>query len=92
MKPGRSIGEYRIGRFLGKGGMSEVYEAEHVRLGSRHAIKLFTYNKDVDGVRERFLTEGKLLAKLSHPRIVRVTEAGIDLETQRPRYGPCRRP
>lgn len=86
MKPGRSIGEYRIGRFLGKGGMSEVYEAEHVRLGSRHAIKLFTYNKDVDGVRERFLTEGKLLAKLSHPRIVRVTEAGIDLETQRPYF------
>ena len=66
--------------------MSEVYEAEHLRLGSRHAIKFFTYEKNVDGVKERFLTEGKLLAKLAHPRIVRVTDAGTDPETQQPYF------
>ena len=86
MKTGREIGEYRIVRLLGKGGMSEVYEAEHLRLKSRHAMKFFTYGKNVDGVRERFLTEGKLLARLSHPRIVRVTDAGTDGETGQPYF------
>ena len=66
--------------------MSEVYEAEHLRLGSRHAIKFFTYDKNVDGVKERFLAEGKLLAKLSHPRIVRVTDTGTDAETAQPYF------
>ena len=86
MKSGREIGEYRIVRLLGKGGMSEVYEAEHLRLGSQHAIKFFTYAKNVDGVKERFLAEGKLLAKLSHPRVVRVTDSGTDPETQQPYF------
>ena len=86
MKSGREIGEYRIIRLLGKGGMSEVYEAEHLRLGSRHAVKFFTYAKNVDGVKERFLTEGKLLAKLAHPRVVRVTDTGTDPETQQPYF------
>lgn len=83
---GREIGCYRIVRFLGKGGMSEVYEAEHVRLGSRHAVKFFTYMKNVDGMKERFLVEGRLLAKLSHPRIVRVTDTGTDPETAQPYF------
>ena len=66
--------------------MSEVYEAEHLRLGSRHAMKFFTYGKNVDGVKERFLAEGKLLAKLAHPRVVRVTDTGTDPETQQPYF------
>ena len=86
MKSGREIGEYRVVRLLGKGGMSEVYEAEHLRFGSHHAIKFFTYEKNVDGVKERFLAEGKLLAKLAHPRVVRVTDAGTDPETQQPYF------
>ena len=86
MKSGRKIGEYRIGRLLGKGGMSEVYEAEHLRLGSRHAVKFFTYGKNVDGVKERFLAEGKLLARLAHPRIVRVMDVGTDAETEQPYF------
>jgi len=86
MKSGREIGEYRIVRLLGKGGMSEVYEAEHLRLGSHHAVKFFTYEKNVDGVKERFLAEGKLLAKLAHPRVVRVTDSGTDPETRQPYF------
>ena len=86
MKAGREIDEYRIIRLLGKGGMSEVYEAEHLRLGSQHAIKFFTYTKNVDGVKERFLAEGKLLAKLEHPRVVRVTDVGTNPETQQPYF------
>ena len=86
MHVGRDIGEYSIARLLGKGGMSEVYEAVHRRLGSRHAIKFFSYGKDDAGVRERFLAEGRLLARLSHPRIVRGTDVGLDPETGRPYF------
>ncbi len=81
-----TFGSYRVVRELGKGGMSEVYEVENVRLGSRHALKLFTYSGDVAEVRDRFLAEGTLLARLSHPRIVRVTDVGVDEATGRPYF------
>lgn len=81
-----TFGEYKVIRELGKGGMSEVYEVENVRLGSRHALKLFTYSGDVAEVRNRFISEGKLLARLSHPRIVRVTDVGVDESTGRPYF------
>lgn len=71
------IGIYEIVRLLGKGGMSEVYEAENPRLGSRHAIKVYAYKNDDADVRRRFETEGRLLARLSHPRIVKVTDIGV---------------
>ena len=81
-----NIGGYETIRLLGKGGMSEVYEVEYPRLGSRHALKLFTYEKDDPEVRERFEVEGRLLAKLSHPRIVRVTDMGVDGASGRPYF------
>ena len=80
------IGQYETIRLLGKGGMSEVYEVENVRLGSRHALKLFTYEKDDAEVKARFLTEGKLLARLSHPRIVKVTDFGTDEASGKPYF------
>ena len=80
------IGPYRVERLLGKGGMSEVYEVENVRLGSRHALKIYTYEKDDKEVRDRFLVEGKLLARLSHPRIVKVTDFGTDEASGRPYF------
>ena len=82
----RKIGPYEIVRLLGKGGMSEVYEAENPRLGSRHALKLFTYEKDDPEVKERFTVEGKLLARLSHPRIVKVTDFGTDEASGKPYF------
>ena len=81
-----TIGCYDVVRLLGKGGMSEVYEAENPRLGTRHAIKLFTYEKDDQEVKRRFETEGRLLAKLSHPRIVKVTDFGTDEATGKPYF------
>lgn len=80
------IGEYQIVRLLGKGGMSEVYEAENSRLGSRHAVKLFSYEGDAEDVRVRFETEGRLLAKLNHPGIVKVSDIGIDSASGRPYF------
>ena len=82
----RKIGPYEIVRLVGKGGMSEVYEVEHVRLGSRHALKFFAYDKDDAEVKARFLTEGRLLARLAHPRIVKVTDFGTDEASGKPYF------
>ena len=77
--PGKTIGAYRIVRALGHGGMAEVYEVENERLGARFALKAFTLDHgDVDFLRRRFSVEGRLLARLSHPRIVRVYDMDID--------------
>ena len=81
-----AIGQYKLVRLLGKGGMSEVYEAENPRLGSRHALKLFTYEKDDPEVKERFTVEGRLLARLAHPRIVKVTDFGTDEASGKPYF------
>lgn len=72
------IGEYKILRLIGKGGMSDVYEVENTRLGSVHALKLFTCGKNDDEVLRRFEVEGKLLARLNYPRIVKVSDFGCD--------------
>lgn len=66
--------------------MSEVFEVENPRLGSRHALKLFKYDSDEQDVRARFMTEGRLLARLSHPRIVKVTDFGTDEQSGKPYF------
>ena len=74
-----AIGGYRVVRLLGKGGMAEVYEVEDGSLGSRYALKLFTYARgEMESARARFFAEGRLLAKLDHPRLVRVYDIGED--------------
>jgi len=76
---GQLLGNYRIIRPLGKGGMGEVYEVEHVRLGVRYALKAFVLaHGHVDLLRERFVAEGKILARLNHPNLVRVFEMDFD--------------
>ena len=82
----KKVGQYEVVRLLGRGGMSEVYEVENPRLGSRHALKLYTYEKDDSEVRERFLVEGRLLARLNHPRIVKVTDFGTDETSGKPYF------
>ena len=84
---GRQIGPYRVVRLLGKGGMAEVYEVENERLGARFALKAFTLDHgEVEFLRKRFQVEGRLLARLSHPRIVRVYDMDVDSETGLPYY------
>jgi hypothetical protein len=67
---GQLWGPYRIGRLLGRGGMGEVYEAEHTETGRRVALKVLrTRLQDADD-RARFLREGQLAASVSHPHTV----------------------
>lgn len=73
-----TIGKYKVVRPLGKGGMSEVFEVEDPATGARRALKLYAYAGGDPAVRDRFLTEGRLLARLSHPGVVRVTDIGSE--------------
>ena len=78
-EPGVEIDQYRIVRPLGQGGMGAVYEVEHVKLGVHYALKTFTLEEGhVDLFRNRFLAEGKVLARLNHPNIARVFDLNYD--------------
>ena len=64
-------GRYSIERELGRGGMGVVYLAREVHLDRSVAIKLLPPDKAREPVlRERFLREARLAAKLSHPNII----------------------
>jgi serine/threonine-protein kinase len=64
-------GRYSIDRELGRGGMGVVYLAHEVHLDRLVAIKLLPPERASDpALRERFLREARLAAKLSHPNII----------------------
>lgn len=66
-----TIGEYRIVRLLGQGGMGRVLLAED---GSGRQVALKTI-RDATSC-ERFLDEGRLIARLDHPNVIRIYDAG----------------
>src|SRR3954462_2226907 len=64
-------GRYSIDREIGRGGMGVVYLAREVHLDRLVAIKLLPPDKaERPQLRERFLREARLAAKLSHPHII----------------------
>jgi len=70
---------YRRVRRIGSGGMADVYEVEHVRLGARFAAKVLRPGRDGwDNAVRRFLREARLLARLSSDHIVRVVDVSGD--------------
>jgi serine/threonine-protein kinase len=70
-------GRYRVKRLLGKGGMAEVYEGEHEKLGKRVAIKVLHPELAGDeGMIERFLREAQSEARIEHPHIVAAFDWG----------------
>ena len=73
---GSVLAGYRIDRLLGRGGMSSVYLAEHLRLHRKVALKLMAPElADDERFRERFLRESQLAASLDHPNVVPVYDA-----------------
>lgn len=70
-------GRYSIDRELGRGGMGVVYLAREVHLDRLVAIKLLPPSlAERPGLRERFLREAQLAAKLSHPNIIPIHSVG----------------
>ncbi len=79
---GRTIGEYRVLRLLGRGGMGEVYLAEQPTLNRKVALKVLRNELVGDeNYLKRFKAEALAVAPLNHPNIVAVyaigEEAGI---------------
>jgi serine/threonine-protein kinase len=75
------IGDYEVIRRVGLGGMGSVFEARHVRLKQRIALKvLFPRLASDPEIAGRFLEEARALARLSHPHLVHAIDAGRDGE------------
>jgi len=73
-------GRYEIGTLIGRGGMSDVYLAKDAKLGRTVAIKLLKSGLAGDPVfRSRFRHEAQAAARMAHPTIVRVFDAGEEI-------------
>lgn len=70
------LNRYRIEAEIGKGGMGIVYQAHDVLLDRVVAIKFLSSSEIEETGKERLLQEARTVAKLNHPNIVSVFDAG----------------
>lgn len=74
---GRMLGDFRILRRLGRGGMAEVYLAEQTQLKRNVAVKVLHKDRVGDATYlKRFQTEALAAGSLSHPNIIQVLMIG----------------
>ena len=70
-------GRYTVGSLIGRGGMADVYEGTDTVLGRKVAIKLLKADLAADpSFESRFRQEAQASARMAHPTIVRVYDAG----------------
>jgi serine/threonine protein kinase len=84
MRPGRMVGPYRLERMLGEGGMGQVWLASRADglYQRRVALKLLRPGLADPKLRLRFTRERQILARLEHPHIARLLDAGISEDNQ----------
>lgn len=74
-----SLGDYRLVREIGRGGMGIVYEAEQISLGRRVALKVLSFAAVLDQRQlQRFKNEAQAAAQLHHTNIVPVFSVGCE--------------
>ena len=78
---GQSIGAYTIRRLIAEGGMGAVYEAQQKQPRRLVALKLIRSGIASPSALKRFEYEAQLLARLRHPGIAQVYEAGTSRVT-----------
>lgn len=80
------LDRYEILKTLGQGNMGQVYLAKRVDgvFDKKVAIKFLRSDRLSEEISKRFLSEQRILAKLEHPSIVRLIDAGFDDERQSP--------
>ncbi len=77
LKVGDDLGKYKLDKFLGQGGMGRVFRAVDPHLQRPVALKVLTGN--IDQLQsERFVKEARAVARVTHPGIVNVYDAGIE--------------
>jgi serine/threonine protein kinase len=82
-RPLERLGNYRIVRELGRGGMGVVYEAEEEQLARRVAVKVLSGEiRDDERSLARFQREARLAARLVHPNVVPIHAFGDECGTR----------
>ena len=81
---GQTFGTYTVKSLLGQGGMGTVWMAERTdgRFERRAAIKFLNIALVGRGGEERFMREGRILGRLTHPRIAQLLDAGVSAHRQ----------
>ncbi|MDQ1129998.1 Stk1 family PASTA domain-containing Ser/Thr kinase [Microbacterium sp. SORGH_AS_0888] len=75
-------GRYRVDELIGRGGMASVYRGYDTTLGRDVALKLLKRELADDATfRTRFRLEAQAASRMAHPAVVRVFDAGEDVET-----------
>ncbi len=75
------MGNCRLVEHLNRGGMGDIYAADHLFLGRPVAIKLPRFDDDrLDFNQRRLLSEARCLAAVSHPNVVGVYDMGLTEE------------
>jgi serine/threonine protein kinase len=81
LQPGQRLGDFEILRFLGKGGMGVVYEAQQTSPARHVAVKVLApWLADDEAALQRFWREAEVPARLDHPGIVRIIATGKTAE------------
>jgi serine/threonine protein kinase/tetratricopeptide (TPR) repeat protein len=81
---GQVLGAYRLLSLIGQGGMGSVWLAERCdgRFEGRAAVKLLNIAVMGRAGEERFRREGNILARMTHPNIARLSDAGVSAAGQ----------
>ncbi|MFT3786283.1 MAG: hypothetical protein QM770_08965 [Tepidisphaeraceae bacterium] len=74
---GQKIGRYRLQTLIAEGAMAAVYRAEQPALQRVVALKLFRTSLPLVDASKRFQRESQALARLKHPNIAQIYEAGL---------------